>query len=241
MEFYASDSSVREIASGLSMIRAGMEALGQQAEQALAKLPATVRQFVGDSATRIDAHDRTLQGVADAMVDDLVARGEIPKDKREVVLAFAFRKNQVKQSILISQVIFQGTRCIKMNDEPINKYYGTPMSEWIEGIPLDLEDDVVMMVEIFPRGRDSFGLAGEELENFGYRCILKLLEAGASPVWPSGGDEGVIVDTKYQGTSEQIARQIVDEWKRGDMRENYDGLWFSLPPFDSPTTKIDSK
>ncbi|MGV2981318.1 hemagglutinin repeat-containing protein [Camelimonas sp. ID_303_24] len=91
VEFYASDSSVREIASGLSMIRAGMEALGQQAEQALAKLPATVRQLVGDSATRIDAHDRTLQGVADAMVDDLVARGEIPKDKREAVRKVARR------------------------------------------------------------------------------------------------------------------------------------------------------
>ncbi|MGV2982009.1 hypothetical protein ACERNI_17715 [Camelimonas sp. ID_303_24] len=89
------------------------------------------------------------------------------------------------------------------------------------------------MVSIFPYGANSFGLSGEALEDFGYRCIMAILNAGASVVWPTGRGSW------QQGTNEQIARQIVDEWKRGEMDEAYDGVWFAYPPFDIPHEESD--
>lgn len=126
-----------------------------------------------------------------------------------------------------------------MSNEPINKYSGLNVSEDIDLLPGSLEVDAVAMMSIFPRGADSFGLSGEALEDFGCRCILTMLNAGASVVWPTGRGSWRQA-TEYRGTNEQIAHQIVDEWKRGKMDEKYDGVWFSLPPFEMPHGESDS-
>ncbi|WYX25629.1 hypothetical protein WJ969_07865 [Achromobacter xylosoxidans] len=72
-----------------------------------------------------------------------------------------------------------------MNNEPVNKYFGTPMSEWIARVPNELGVDAVGLWQIIPVGADHFGLSGAELEDFSRRCIVALLEKGAVPVRPA--------------------------------------------------------
>ncbi|PRD41880.1 hypothetical protein C5748_19715 [Phyllobacterium phragmitis] len=113
-----------------------------------------------------------------------------------------------------------------MTQEPVDKYFGTPMSEWIARVPNELEVDAVGLWQIIPVGIDSFGLSGERLDDFARRCIIALLQKGAVPVrFPSG-----LPATEYQGSHEEIANQIVNEWKAGTLVADHDGLWFALVP-----------
>lgn len=72
-----------------------------------------------------------------------------------------------------------------MSIEPVDKYFGIPLSEWIKRTPNELEVDAVGFWQIVPVGRDSFGLEGGELNDFVRRSIIALLEKGAAPVRPS--------------------------------------------------------
>lgn len=116
-----------------------------------------------------------------------------------------------------------------MNNEPVNKYFGTPMSEWIARVPNELGVDAVGLWQIIPVGADHFGLSGAELEDFSRRCIVALLEKGAVPVRPAPSPIFWEPDSAYQGSHEDIARQVVDEWKSNRLVPDHDGLWFCLP------------
>lgn len=111
-----------------------------------------------------------------------------------------------------------------MTQEPIDKYFGTPMSEWIARVPNELDMDAVGLWQIIPVGIDSFGLSGARLDNFVRRCIIALLRRGAVPVRSPSGPTA----TEYQGSHEEIANQIIQEWKAGTPVADHDGLWFAL-------------
>lgn len=116
-----------------------------------------------------------------------------------------------------------------MTQEPINKYFGTPMSDWIARIPNELEVDAVGLWQIIPVGIDSFGLSGEALEDFSRQCIVALLQSGAIPVVPASAPTYWEPELEYRGSHEEIANQIVNAWKAHKLVPDYDGLWFWLP------------
>lgn len=116
-----------------------------------------------------------------------------------------------------------------MTKEPIDKYFGVSMSEWIEKVPNELDVDAVGLWQIIPVGIDSFGLEGDGLDEFIHRCIMALLQRGAIPVTALSGVEGWIPDIAYRGSHEEIAKQIINKWKSQELVPDHDGLWFSLP------------
>lgn len=114
-----------------------------------------------------------------------------------------------------------------MTNEPVDKYFGIPMSEWIARVPNELDIDAVGLWQIIPVGIDSFGLSGWRLEDFGYRCIVALLQQGAIPVKSMLGVSGWVPETKYRGSHEEMAIQIINDWKAGELVPDQDGLWFA--------------
>jgi hypothetical protein len=112
--------------------------------------------------------------------------------------------------------------------EPVDKYFGTPLSEWIARVPNELDVDAVGLWQIIPTGMDSFGLSDECLEEFTCRCIVALLQKGAVPVRAAPpGVSGWVRETTYQGSHEEIAEQIVCDWKVGKIIPDHNGLWFA--------------
>lgn len=80
------------------------------------------------------------------------------------------------------------------------------------------------------RGIDSFGLSNEQLEDFGYRCVVALLKRGAVPVKSSSELPGWVPEMKYHGSHEEMAMRIISDWKAGKLVPDHDGLWFALLP-----------
>ncbi|WP_313701064.1 hypothetical protein [Achromobacter sp.] len=114
-----------------------------------------------------------------------------------------------------------------MTKEPVDRFFGVPMSEWIARIPNELDVDAIGLWQIIPVGMDSFGLEGQLLDVFAARSIVALLENGAVPVRAFPGADGWIPDLSYRGTTEEIAKQIVLEWRNLGINSDLDGLWFS--------------
>lgn len=118
-----------------------------------------------------------------------------------------------------------------MSVEPKDKFFGTPMSEWIAKVPNELEIDAVGLWQIIPAGRVSFGLDGEALITFTRRCLLALLSRGAKPVVGAVGDEEhdwKIIEG-YCGTNEEVADAIISEWLASGKDPDVGGIWFALP------------
>ena len=116
-----------------------------------------------------------------------------------------------------------------MKKEPTNKYFGTSLSEWISRIPNELEVDAVGLWQIIPAGKDSFDLSDEDLDNFTRRCIYALMERGAWPVRPSfRKDKFWERQFQYGDSREEIAENIIKEWKKIGIDPDQDGVWFAL-------------
>lgn len=117
-----------------------------------------------------------------------------------------------------------------MTAEPIDKYFGTTLSEYVEKIPNELDVDAVGLWQIIPCGRDSFGLEGEALRDFSRRCIRSLLKAGAVPVRASQEkDKFWERQPQYGEDPEEITDKILAEWDRCITDPNNNELWFGTP------------
>jgi len=116
-----------------------------------------------------------------------------------------------------------------MIGEPVDKYFGVPLSEWIERIPNELEVDAVGLWQIVPVGRDNFGLTGDSLRDFVRRGIVALLKKGAVPVRPDQ-KQGALWNshTCYGDAPDEIADNIIIEWENSGIDPDEDGLWFAL-------------
>ena len=118
-----------------------------------------------------------------------------------------------------------------MTREPVDKYFGTPMSEWIAKVPNELEADAVGFWQIISTGRDSFKLSGKGLENFARRCIIALIERGSVPILPAKAEhEFWKKQDQYGNSPSEIADSIIKEWKELGRDPDQDGIWFSLHP-----------
>ena len=116
-----------------------------------------------------------------------------------------------------------------MTAEPVNKYFGTPLSEWIDRIPNELEMDAVGFWQIIADGRDGFELTGDMLRDYVRRALAALLKRGAVPVLPSC-EEGVfwVPQDSYGNNVDSMVCNIIDEWERAGVDPDHDGLWFAL-------------
>jgi len=116
-----------------------------------------------------------------------------------------------------------------MTEEHVDKYFGIPMSEWIDRIPNELEADAVGLWQIVTAGKDNFDLAGEDLKSFVKLGILALLKKGARPVAPSQ-EPGKFweLNVCYGENPNDIAENIVGEWLKSETDPDEDGLWFAL-------------
>jgi hypothetical protein len=116
-----------------------------------------------------------------------------------------------------------------MKAEPVDKYFGIPLSEWIEKIPNELEMDAVGFWQIVPVGKDNFDLEGDALKDFARRSIVALIKRGAIPVRPScEKDKFWEAQFQYGILPEEIADSIIVEWLSSGEDPNEDGLWFAL-------------
>lgn len=116
-----------------------------------------------------------------------------------------------------------------MTSEPIDKYFGIPLGEWVSRIPKELEVDAVGLWQIVPVGRDNFGLSGERLRDFVTRGVVALLSAGAVPVRPSSEKDVFWVRQTCFGIGiDEIAKNVVEEWEKSGVDPDQDGLWFTL-------------
>lgn len=116
-----------------------------------------------------------------------------------------------------------------MTQEPIDRYFGIPMSEWIARVPNELEVDAVGLWQIIPVGIDSFGLSGSALDDFTRRCIIELLDRGAVPVEAAKTASGWVSIQQYHGSHRDIVDLIISDWKSGKITVDQDSVWFALP------------
>lgn len=114
--------------------------------------------------------------------------------------------------------------------EPRERYFGTPMSEWMEQVANELPVDAVGIWQIVPDGRIGFGLEGEALTEYVRGQIAVLLARGAVPV-TGGGDEEPewIVQRQYGSRPDEIVVNVVGEWLVDGAREDDFRVWFALP------------
>lgn len=101
----------------------------------------------------------------------------------------------------------------KVPIQPVDKYFGTPLSEWIERTP----------------SRDSFSLDGDALKDFARRSIIALVERGAVPVRPSAEkDKFWEQQSQYGKSPEEVAENVLNEWQKSGRDPDTEGLQFAL-------------
>lgn len=116
-----------------------------------------------------------------------------------------------------------------MSNDPINRFYGMRLSEWIEMIPDDLDVDAVGLWHIIPGLRRSFGMTDEAaIEDATRQVLARLLARGARPVIGGGGWHVV---TEYGDTPQAIIDAVIAEWKRKGVDPDVEDVWFALPRF----------
>ena len=118
-----------------------------------------------------------------------------------------------------------------MSEEPRERYYDVPMSQWMQETTSDLIDAVGFWA-IVADGRVGFGLEGEALVDYVRRQIAVLLARGGVPVLGGGpdGEHHWIVQRQYGTRPDEILDNVMREWlERGATDEDPDWLWFTLP------------
>ncbi len=83
-----------------------------------------------------------------------------------------------------------------MSEEPTDKYFGTPLSEWMSSIPNELPDDAVGLWQIIPALRRAFGLDDPAIEHFA-RLIIADLVDGVIGEWRAMGRDPDVGDVWF--------------------------------------------
>ena len=113
--------------------------------------------------------------------------------------------------------------------EPVDKFFGLSMSEYIKRVPNELSQDAVGLWQIIPSLRERFGIDDPgELRAYATLVILELLARGAVPVEPGNPKKtGYYWIEKWWGdTPEEIAKAILDDWERfGEDPVFWDDRW----------------
>jgi hypothetical protein len=119
-----------------------------------------------------------------------------------------------------------------MSVEPIDKHFGTPLSEWISAIPGELDTDAVGLWQIIPALRNDFGLGDVALERAIREVLSGLLARGAQPVVGASAHDGSWKRSNRYGNSViSIINGVVDEWHQMGRDPDVGDVWFALPQF----------
>ena len=117
-------------------------------------------------------------------------------------------------------------------DKMENKYEGLSIDEYISNCVKELNIDAIGLWQII-RNKIVYNLDDNEIEELLYRTIMKIIEAGASPVFGMKEGECWMTTEKYGTEPEEIAMNVINEWKK--TKETYQdisdigGLWFAKP------------
>jgi hypothetical protein len=101
-----------------------------------------------------------------------------------------------------------------MSSDPIHKFDGVRMSEWIAATPSELTDIGVGIAGIIHDGRYGFGLEGAALVDFVRRSLYTLVERGAKPRhWGKPGDPYRDIPLHYGNDSRrEIVEGVIADW-----------------------------
>jgi len=116
-----------------------------------------------------------------------------------------------------------------MRSDLREKYYGTPLDEWISKVTAELAVDAVGLWQIVSFGRDGFGLSGDELVEYVRRNLLALFENGAKPVIGATNNVHYWTRVDYGDTNEEMADAVIGEWRATGEDPDAGGVWFALP------------
>jgi hypothetical protein len=119
-----------------------------------------------------------------------------------------------------------------MSVGPIDKHFGTPLSEWISAIPRELDTDAVGLWQIIPALRNDFGLRDVALERAIREVLYGLLARGAQPVVGASAHDGSWKrSNRYGNSATSIINGVVDEWHQMGRDPDVGDVWFALPRF----------
>lgn len=109
-----------------------------------------------------------------------------------------------------------------MTPELIDRFEGTPISEWIARLPAEMEDIGIGLGAIVGYGVNDFGLHGVALDDFVRRCLYAILVSGGLPLrfvqtapttHFSPGEGRWEIETKYGSTPEAIVEGVIADWR----------------------------
>lgn len=112
-----------------------------------------------------------------------------------------------------------------MTNVPKHREFGTPITEWVEKIPNELEVDAVGLWQVVPSFSAEFGLSGLELERYLRLAIEALIERGAVPV--EAPDTGLIRHDLFSNgvpDTEKVMQYLVSLGRDPTV----DDVWFEL-------------
>lgn len=126
----------------------------------------------------------------------------------------------------------------EIETQPRHRSFGTPLDQWIAGIPAELPIDAVGLWQIIPPLRDAFGLDGEALIAATRRVLRALLAAGALPVVGSRTGPGPGPDWRptdaYGAAPDIIVEGVIASWLASGRDPGLGDLWFALPASCEP-------
>lgn len=128
-----------------------------------------------------------------------------------------------------------------MNAEPINKYNGVTLSDWIKACPNELDIDAVGLWQIIPTMRRGFGLSGGDLDQAVRDALRALLARGALPVVGSTSDGiGYWTHTpRYGEEASATVEAVIAEWHAMGRAPDVGDVWFALPHLHGPDAPAD--
>ena len=119
-----------------------------------------------------------------------------------------------------------------MTTEPVDRFSGEPLSEWMETVPNELEVDAIGLWQIIPALRHDYGLTGDELDDAIRKMLGAVLARGARPVRSSSKRHNAWEEVQYEGRND-IVEAVIDEWKQMERDPDVGDVWFVLPEFIS--------
>ncbi len=118
-----------------------------------------------------------------------------------------------------------------MNRSKPNKFYGTPLGEWIECVPHELEIDAVSL-ELISGLRIGFDLHGDELEQAVREVLEGLVACGARPIQGCSDDGGYWTRvTRFGDEPSKIVEGVIREWHASGRDPEIGDIWFASPEF----------
>lgn len=124
-------------------------------------------------------------------------------------------------------------RLLSMSKKPTNRFFDTPIEEWLSLISNELEIDAVGLWQVVPPLVHDFGLVGKELELYVKQAITALINRGAVPI--SGKHWEVRTDL-FSPSGPDI-ELIMAYWQALDHEPTFEDLWFNLPASGSSQEK----